>query len=46
MVLEPTVVPCSTSATASGAIASSANNSLTPSTTARLGSSGVVDTLL
>src|SRR6185295_14569319 len=46
MVLEPTVVPCSTSAIRCGASANSRNSASSPATTARLGSSGVVATLL
>ena len=45
-VLEPTVVPCSTSSTRAGLRSSSSSRAATPATTARLGSSGVVDTLL
>src|SRR5262245_20827270 len=46
MVLEPTVVPCSTSATSCGASANSCKSAASPATTARLGSSGVVAILL
>src|SRR5262245_3716792 len=46
MVLEPTVVPCSTSVTRSGASAKSLRSAARPATTARLGSCGVVATLL
>ena len=46
MVLEPTVVPCSTSAIAAGAIDNSASNCPTPSITAMLGSAGVDEILL
>ena len=46
MVLEPTVVPCSTSSTLGRGMSSSASSACRPATTARLGSSGVVETLL
>ena len=46
MVLEPTVVPCSTSAMAPGAIDNSASSCPTPSITAMLGSAGVEEILL